>query len=207
MSTSDNTLRLNASDRKLLGVCSGFARYLDVPSGLIRLIYVIACLVSPVLILVYFVLYWVLKEDAHPSKVRVYVSESQPAKHFKRIDYRRPLYRSRGKQAKVGGVCGGIAEYLGISPFMVRLATVLSLFILGAVTFWAYIICWLVLDKKPRGFSYEATEPPDGQVQPENNDSLQNCAETLHRAETRLREVEAYMTSKRFRLHCEINRI
>lgn len=33
------------------------------------------------------------------------------------------------------------------------------------------------------------------------------CVDTFRKLELRLREIEAYMTSKRFRLHCEINRI
>ncbi len=33
------------------------------------------------------------------------------------------------------------------------------------------------------------------------------CTEVFRSLELRLREIEAYMTSKRFRLHCEINRI
>ena len=218
----DNRLRLNREGRKLLGVCSGFARYLDVPVALIRLIYVIACLVSPALIFVYFVLYWLLDEDDNPSKMRVYVSDSKPASHFKRIDYRRPLYRNK-KKGWIGGVCAGIAEYLDIRPALVRFVALLSLFVFGGVTLWAYIACWIVLDKKPRGFSYrkgkgrgrttaredeednELAEPAEEPVNPLT--AMQQCAETLHRSEARLRELEAFMTSRKFRLHCEINRI
>jgi len=213
-------LRLSTSDRKLLGVCAGFARYLDVPATLVRLIYVIACLVSPVLIIVYFVLYWCLKEEDAPSKMRVYVSETQTAQHFKRIDYRRPLYRNH-RQGKIAGVCSGIAEYLNISPFIVRVVTLLSLFMFGAVTFWAYIVCWIVLDKKPKHFEYPSDANPAGAAHADNEQteaeheaarsaacmSIQQCSDKLARAEARLREVEAYMTSKQFRLHCEINRI
>ena len=37
--------------------------------------------------------------------------------------------------------------------------------------------------------------------------SRQECTEIYASLERRLREIEAFMTSKRFRLHCEINRI
>lgn len=37
--------------------------------------------------------------------------------------------------------------------------------------------------------------------------SRQKCTEIYSSLELRLREIEAYMTSKKFRLHCEINRI
>jgi len=37
--------------------------------------------------------------------------------------------------------------------------------------------------------------------------SVKECARTLHAIESRLRHVEAFITSRKFRLHCEINRI
>ena len=37
--------------------------------------------------------------------------------------------------------------------------------------------------------------------------SRQDCIEQYSALESRLREIEAFMTSKKFRLHCEINRI
>jgi len=215
----DNRLRLNREGRKLLGVCSGFARYLDVPVALVRLIYVIACLVSPALVFVYFVLYWLLDEDDNPSKMRVYVSDSKPASHFKRIDYRRPLYRNT-KQAWIGGVCAGIAEYLDIRPALVRFVALLSLFVFGGATLWAYIACWIVLDSKPRGFSYRKGKGRPRHAGGEGEDeegpaeqpldpatAMQQCADTLHRSEARLRELQAFMTYRKSLLHCEINRI
>ncbi len=38
-------------------------------------------------------------------------------------------------------------------------------------------------------------------------DTGDECTEIYKTLELRLRAIEAYMTSKRFRLHCEINRI
>ena len=37
--------------------------------------------------------------------------------------------------------------------------------------------------------------------------SMEDCADIYYTLESRLREIEAFMTSKKFRLHCEINRI
>ena len=37
--------------------------------------------------------------------------------------------------------------------------------------------------------------------------SREKCTEVYSSLELRMREIEAYMTSKKFRLHCEINRI
>lgn len=49
------------------------------------------------------------------------------------------LYRSENNRV-IGGVCGGIAEYTGISPNLVRV-----LFILGGVSIILYLILCLVL--------------------------------------------------------------
>lgn len=60
-----------------------------------------------------------------------------------------PLYRSR-RNSILGGVCGGIAEWLGWSPTWVRvlyvIGSVLSVAFPGAIV---YVILWLVIPKSP----------------------------------------------------------
>lgn len=57
----------------------------------------------------------------------------------------RQLYRSR-RQRMIAGVCGGIAEYFGTDPTLVRLIwVVLSLPMFGFVGVLAYLICWAVI--------------------------------------------------------------
>ncbi len=48
---------------------------------------------------------------------------------------------------KLGGVCGGVAEYLNIDPLLVRVVFIAGFF-LGTCTFWLYIILWLLAPKK-----------------------------------------------------------
>ncbi len=57
------------------------------------------------------------------------------------------LYRSKGKDKMIAGVCAGIAEYLDVDPTVVRLIAVLLLVVYGAA-FWAYLILWLVVPEK-----------------------------------------------------------
>jgi len=57
------------------------------------------------------------------------------------------LYRSR-KDYMIAGVCGGIAEYFDIDSTLVRLLTVLVVF-LGGAGVVAYIIAWIVIPKNP----------------------------------------------------------
>ena len=57
------------------------------------------------------------------------------------------LYRTEGKDATICGVCGGIAEYFGIDPTIVRLITA-ALIIFAGLSLWFYIIAALVIPKK-----------------------------------------------------------
>ena len=58
-------------------------------------------------------------------------------------DYKR-LYRSQDERM-IAGVCGGLGEYFGIDPTLVRL-----IFVLGAITtvsglFWIYVILMIIV--------------------------------------------------------------
>lgn len=59
-----------------------------------------------------------------------------------------PTYRRLTLSAsdkKIGGVCGGIAEYLSIDPGVVRIAVVIgAIFSLGAVGV-GYLAAWAVM--------------------------------------------------------------
>ncbi|HCS38779.1 MAG: PspC domain-containing protein [Anaerolineaceae bacterium] len=56
----------------------------------------------------------------------------------------RKLYRSIS-QRQIGGVCGGLGEYLNIDPTVMRLIFVAGFFLTGSLTFWVYLIMWLVV--------------------------------------------------------------
>jgi phage shock protein C len=65
-------------------------------------------------------------------------------------DSNMPLYRSR-KNRILGGVCGGIADWLGWSPTAVRiLYVVISLASIAFPGAIAYIILWVVMPNDPR---------------------------------------------------------
>ena len=58
------------------------------------------------------------------------------------------LYRSR-KEKILGGVCGGIAEYLDVDPTIVRLMWVL-LTLMGGAGVILYLISWLIIPMEPK---------------------------------------------------------
>ncbi len=53
------------------------------------------------------------------------------------------LLRSRNNKM-VGGVCAGVAEYLGTDPTLIRLLWAFTIVFAGAGLL-AYIICWLII--------------------------------------------------------------
>jgi phage shock protein C len=71
----------------------------------------------------------------------------------------RQLTRSETNR-RIAGVCGGIAEYFGIDPLLVRIG-----FLVAALMGWGvlvYVVLWIVLPKgQPSG-----SPPPPGRVSP-----------------------------------------
>lgn len=61
-----------------------------------------------------------------------------------------PLHRSRQHRI-IAGVCGGIADWLGWSPTVVRiLYVVISSISVAVPGFLLYIILWILMPKAPR---------------------------------------------------------
>lgn len=59
------------------------------------------------------------------------------------------LYRS-GKDKILGGVCGGIAEYLRVDPTLIRLLWVVGTLISMGAGILAYIIAWIIIPRNPK---------------------------------------------------------
>jgi phage shock protein C len=58
------------------------------------------------------------------------------------------LYRS-GRDKILGGVCGGLAEYLNVDPVLIRLLWVIFSLVYG-VGVLAYILAWIVIPRNPK---------------------------------------------------------
>jgi phage shock protein PspC (stress-responsive transcriptional regulator) len=60
-----------------------------------------------------------------------------------------PLYRSRSHKM-IAGVCGGLADWLGWSPNLVRiLYVVISIASVAFPGIFAYVILWIVMPQEP----------------------------------------------------------
>ena len=56
------------------------------------------------------------------------------------------IYRSKTNRI-IGGVCGGVGDYLGIDPVLVRLLWVGSILLAG-VGLLFYLIAWIVIPEE-----------------------------------------------------------
>ncbi len=57
---------------------------------------------------------------------------------------RRPLRRSKSNRM-IAGVCGGLAEFFGVSSFWFRLAFVIALIPGGVPGILVYLIMWIIV--------------------------------------------------------------
>ena len=55
---------------------------------------------------------------------------------------------TRSADKKVAGVCGGVGEYLGIDPTIVRIIWLIAILVYGSGLF-LYLILWLVMPPSP----------------------------------------------------------
>jgi phage shock protein PspC (stress-responsive transcriptional regulator) len=67
------------------------------------------------------------------------------------------LYRSKNNTV-IGGVCGGIGQYLNIDPIFFRILFVLGVVLAGSGLL-AYIILWIVIPLEPILLSNQKNEP------------------------------------------------
>ncbi|HZD60908.1 MAG TPA: PspC domain-containing protein [Anaerolineae bacterium] len=84
--------------------------------------------------------------EAGPEEPEEVQARAVPREH--REEPRR-LYRSRENRV-IAGVAGGIGEYFGVDPTIIRLAWVF-LTLLGGAGIIAYIVAWIIIPEWPAG--------------------------------------------------------
>ncbi len=53
------------------------------------------------------------------------------------------------RRRRLGGVCAGLADFLGVEAIWVRLAVLVSVFFSFSLTLWVYLALWIVLPARP----------------------------------------------------------
>lgn len=234
-STDRGGLHLNRRKAIFGGVCAGIADYFNIDRLVVRVIAIVAALVwwyTLVPFIVYIVLYFVLSDQKQSlSEMGNRVSNSKIGRHFRNVDYRKRIYKDR-RNKKISGVCGGIANYLEVSPFIVRIVALGSIFF-GPFGVIAYIVAAIIMDNDPeddayfisrrerrrqrryqRRHGYKEDEMGDYEPRSQRETSrpfdkrdIEDCTEKFGDLERKLERLEATITSKKFKLHSEFKRM
>src|SRR5574341_373889 len=123
---------------KIAGVCEGIADYVGVDPTFVRLLWVILSVVPGIFIggVIAYLLAWLVMPEGPATAVQTEV--------------RSKIYRSISDR-KIGGVCGGLAEYFGVDATPIRLLWVILSVLPGALFggLIVYIVAWVVIPKAP----------------------------------------------------------
>ena len=110
------------------------------------------------------------------------------------------LYRSRDHQL-IGGVSAGIAEYFGRSRFLIRMLTFIALIMFTLPTIVIYGLACFFLKKKPVGQEEGPEEKRFWQsMHRSSKETLNKVQEQFSSAEERVQNMEAYLTSRSYKL-------
>ena len=131
-------LMRSRADRTMAGVCGGLADYIDWDPTIVRLLWIFALFLSGGMALFAYLVLWIVMPEA-PA----YGDTAPPYAGGMR------LTRSRGERM-MAGVCGGLAEFLGMDTTLMRVLWVVATFISGGLTLVAYPIFWLVMPESGR---------------------------------------------------------
>lgn len=122
------------------------------------------------------------------------------------------LYRNSEKGV-VFGVCAGIADYFGFDATIVRVLVVVgTLFFGGPLLPIAYLLLALLLPKDPRTGRGESgrdeiDDSIERKVRSEPHATLNSVRHRFRELEGRLQRLEKYVTSERFKLDREFERL
>ena len=119
---------------------------------------------------------------------------------------RTTLYRDK-QNAKLMGVCSGIADYTGINPFWVRLGFLILIPAWGFII-PLYFIAGILLNKKPAGLYVDQDETKYWQrVRQSPKRTVREIKSRFRDIDRRLAEVETYYVTSNPRLSAEIERL
>ena len=122
---------------------------------------------------------------------------------------RTTLYRDK-QNAKLMGVCSGIADYTGVNAMWVRLGFLLALLsgILSPIVIPVYFLAGLLLNKKPPELYTDLAEQKYWQgVRQSPKRTAREIKARMKDVDRRLADVETYYVSSNPRLNAEIERL
>lgn len=121
----------------------------------------------------------------------------------------RKLYRNR-KKGMVGGVCAGLADYFELDVVLMRIFFVVALIVTLQVALLFYIIACFALDNDPSTLTDQQGRLDERftlRSAYERKSLLNSVQDRFSAVEVRIRRLEAYVTSSKFKLRDEIDRL
>ena len=120
---------------------------------------------------------------------------------------RTTLYRDK-QNAKLMGVCSGIADYTGVNALWVRLGALMLTFMTGGTTIPFYFFAGLLLNKKPSHLYVDKEEQKYWQrVRQSPTRTAREVRARFRDIDRRLADVETYYVTSNPRLSAEIDRL
>ena len=120
---------------------------------------------------------------------------------------RTTLYRDK-QNAKLMGVCAGIADYTGVNAFWVRMGALMLCFMTSGGIIPFYFIAGLALNKKPKELYVDQEEQKYWQrVRQSPARTAREVRARFRDIDRRLAEVETYYVTSNPRLSAEIERL
>lgn len=118
--------------------------------------------------------------------------------------------RRNTEKGKLAGVCAGLADYLNVEAWIVRVVFFTGFIFSSGFFFILYVAGWLILDKAPAQLSqahhvnvkssvYQAGEPP--------HRAFRELNQELSELEQELQRMEKYVTSNQYNLHKEFSKL
>ncbi|KEO89013.1 phage-shock protein [Erythrobacter longus] len=123
------------------------------------------------------------------------------------MNSRTTLYRDK-HNAKILGVCSGIADYTGVNVFWVRLAAFFSIFLTQGLSLLGYFVAGFALQKKPPHLYTDSQEEKYWQrVRQSPQRTAREIRSRFRDIDRRLADVETYYVSNNPRLTAEIEEL
>lgn len=154
------------------------------------------------------------------------------ANHYRDPEERKKLYKNPDN-AKIFGICSGLAEYFGLETWVVRIIAVSLLIFINGTVILAYIVMNFILDPKPGSVKGENAygnfgcrkknktndsidaestlyEPTVGEVWKASStpkEMFQALDKKFSKIEGKLQNLESYVTSNQFELEKEFSQM
>ena len=120
---------------------------------------------------------------------------------------RTTLYKDK-QNAKLMGVCAGIADYTGVDALWIRLAAFIALYPTGGLVIPAYLLMGLLLNRKPEHLYTDRDEEKYWQrVRQSPQRTAREVRARFRDIDRRLASVEEHYVDSNPRLSAEIERL